>query len=867
MKIRKTAGKKRRSRRQALSYLISGHVLSLMASGTVVAQDSMLNPPKSHDASETKTGAEDKAKYFEVPAGPLKTALSIFAETSGLELFYRSGLTEGRQTQGVQGTYTPIRALGILLIGTGLQHRVSGDGMVTLEIADPQTGSNGQPFASQAAETITGDEGGRKTETTKPLKVPEVLVKDVRERPTWTTPVDGYKADYSSSATRSTMSIHEIPISIGVVTRDLIKDTLSRSQNDALEAVSGLSRGTTIAALGRSEAINIRGFEVCGFGGRFNGMKVNGLPTDCAWAPDWGIVERYEVVKGPASIIGGAATPGGVINRITKTPQRSNFANVEANFGSYDFYRGLVDVNGVMPKYDNIRGRLVVAVEDGGNFVHFTPARQYTVAPSVEFDLFRGAGKLLLVGTYQKFDGASFSGWPLASDGTMVNVPRTRNYGGGANVGAHTNFTGYNGEAHYDHQFIHGIKLTVKGKYSKSDLVDNSVYSYALGGIPPSGDSYVNNALRRSRFDTYAGELFLGKEFSLFGQKQEILAGADYRDMTRHFMIGYTYLPAGGTPVIDNVFNPRNGIPAAPDAFLASLVSDPRRVTLKQAGTFAQTVIRPFERLTLVLAGRHDYADSGNRNTLTGEQDERTDSRLTGRAGVTVKVTDWMNVYGGVQQNFAPQPFFRTRNNLLVDPETGINYEVGAKLNLFENRLLLTTALFRTYRRNVATQDPSDFRFSIAVGEQRHQGVEFDVNGQPIPGLNLNANFTYLDAVITEDNDPTLVGMFPTRVPRNYVGRLFTTYQLQSGPLQGFGFGGGVYFQGGYELTFPNAISTDAHQRVDALLFYRGNRRYDVSINIRNVLDAKYIESPGLVAGFNGFGAPITAIGTVRVYF
>lgn len=699
----------------------------------------------------------------------------------------------------------------------------------------------------------------------KPVKVPEIVVKEKKERPpTWTTPVEGYKADHASTVTRSTMSIHEAPTSIGVVTRDVIKDTMSRTQSDAMEAVSGLSRSIQSGALGRAEGINIRGFEVCR--GNFNGLKVNGLPTDCMFAPDWGLVERYEVVKGPASIVGGAANPGGIINRITKTPQRSNFATVEANFGSYDFYRGLIDANGVLPNHETIRGRLVFAIEEGGNFVNFTPVRQYTVAPSVEFDLFNGAGKLLILGSYQHFDGASYSGWPLTSDGKMLNVPRTRNFGGGAGVGAHTNFTGYNGELHYDHQFIHGIKLTARGKYQKSDLTDNTVYSYAYGGIPSSGDSYIYNALRKRRFDTYAGELFLSKEFSLFGQKQEILAGADHRDMTSKFLTGYAYLPIGA-PVIDNVFNPRFRIPAASDAVLASLSSDPRRVTLKQTGAFGQAIFRPFERLTLVVAGRHDYADSTHRNTLTGVQEERTDSQSTGRAGATVKVTDWMNVYGGVQQSFAPQPFFRTRNFQMLEPETGINYEVGAKLNLFQDRLLVTTALFRTYRRNVATIDPADARFSIAVGEQRHQGAELDVNGQPMPGLNLNAAFTYLDAVITENNDPTVVGSYPQWVPRSYVGRVFATYQLQSGPLQGFGFGGGVYFQGGYEVTLPNAFKTDPYERVDAVFFYRGNKRYDVTVNVRNLLNQKYIESPGLLHGFNGFGAPITAIASVRVFF
>lgn len=812
-------------------------------------------PPIRLAANEESPGGSKQP--FDVSEGDLEGALFTFSGQANLQILYSSELVTGLRSRGVQGDYTPDEALTRLLRDTGLDYRYSNPTTITLHRSD-STGSAAAGAAGAAAVVS-------QAQPSKPVKVPEIVVKEVTDRTPANDPEEGYKGDYSSTVTRSQMSIDENPTSIGIVTRDLIKDTFARTQNDAFEAVSGMSRSNTRS--GRGEGFNIRGIEVCTFTGSFNGMKVNGLPTDCVFAPDWGIVERYEIVKGPASIVGGAATPGGIVNRITKTPQRHNFTTVESNVGSYGLARGMVDANGVLPNHEDIRGRLVFAVEDGGNFIDFTPVRQYTVAPSAEFDLFKGAGKLLLVGTYQKFQGASYPGWPLTTDGKMLNVPRTRNYGGGAGVGAYTSYTGYNGEVHYDHKFIHDIKLSAKGKVSKSDLTDNIVYSYTFGGIPPSGDSYLNNGFRHNRFDTYAGELFLSKDFSLFGQKQEILAGADHRDMTQNFFLGYTYLPEGGTPVIDNVFNPRNGMRVASDSFLTSTATTPFRATLKQTGVFAQTVIRPLERLTLVLAGRHDEADSSNRNTLTGVQSNQTRSEWTGRAGATVKVTDWMNVYGGIQQSFAPQPFNLTRNNQILEPETGINYEVGAKLNLLDERLRITTALFRTYRRHVATVDPGDIRFTVAVGEQRHQGAELDVNGQPIPGLNVNAAFTYLDAVITEDNDPARIGMYPTRVPRNYVGRVFTTYELQSGPLQGFGFGGGVYFQGQYEVSFPNGIKTDPYQRVDALLFYRGNKRYDVTVNVRNLLNAKYIEGPGGINAYNSFGAPITAIASLRVFF
>lgn len=787
-------------------------------------------------------------RNFNIMPQPLNEALIDFATQAGVSINASPDLLAGQHTQGLSGQRPIDAALASLLDGTGLAARETAPNTYTLH-----------PVFAPVPPIVPPQ-----SNTSKPVKVPEVVVKEVVDRTPAQDPGQGYKADYASTSTRSTMSIDETPTSIGVVTRDIIRDTFARTQSDAFEAVSGVSRGNV--RQGRAESFSIRGFATNDVNGSLNGLKANGLPTDGLFAPDWGIVERYEIVKGPASIVGGAASPGGIVNRITKTPQRENFTTVESNVGSYGLARGMVDANGVLPSNDNVRGRLVVAIEDGGNFIDYLPVRQYTVAPSVEFDLFKGAGKLLLVGTYQSFDGATNLNWPLTTEGRMLNVPRTRNFGGGIGAGANTHYTGYNGEVHYDHKFIQDIKLSVKGKYSKSDLTDRPVYAY--GAIPPSGDAYVSAGLQHNRFDTYAGEMTLSKEFNAFGQKHELLVGVDHRDMTQHFDLSFSSLSADGTFGFDNVFNPQNLFRVPSDNVIAA--ANPiasQRVNLKQTGAFVQAVVRPFERLTLVFAGRHDTAESSFRNRQTLDQNQQTESQLTGRAGATLKVTSWMNMYAGLQQSFLPQPFGVTRDGAMLQPETGINYETGLKFNLLDDRLRITTALFRTYRRDVSTRDPSDIRFLIGVGEQRHQGVEVDINGQPLPGLNLNANATYLDAEITKDNRDGVVGSYPILVPRGYFGRVFATYQIQSGPLQGFGFGGGVYFQGKYELSLPNSIKTDEYQRVDAVLFYRGSKRYDVSLNIRNLLNTTYIESPGNINAYNGFGAPITAIGTVRLYF
>ncbi len=808
---------------------------------------------------------QQQAIDFDIPPQSLASALRMFGDQAGLQFAYTTEEVDGIQASGVSGTHTPEEALRLLLNGTGMSYRVTGENTITVEKGNGASNMPMQEGVLSQESSILGNSDGAQPSTEakeepKPIKVPEVVVKDVVERS------EGYKADTSTGSTRTALPIDETPTSIGVVTREIMQDTLSLTQNEAFEHVSGVSRSNT--RLGRGEGFNIRGFEVGTFGGNFSAIRQNGLATDNTFSMDPALIERYEIIKGPASIAGGASSPGGVVDRITKKPLNANFATSQFQAGSFSFFRGIVDANGVLPQNEDLRGRLIFVVEDGGNFVDAVDVRQYTVAPSLEMRLFGGAGTLLLTGHYQKFDGSSYPGFPLMSNGEVPDIPRRRNFGGGSDNGAKTTFEGQNYELHYLHEFVNNLKLSAKGKYSHSDLSDKIIYAYTFGGLPPSGDTPISGGLRQSDMETYAGEIFLSKELDLIGQKHEVLLGVDFRDMNQDFINAYTYAGGGAT---DNIFNPANNFQLPSDDVLLAAASgnfNPRTTDLIQTGVFGQLVARPIPRLTFVGAFRYDWADVRNTDTRSNAFVTEDYSELTGRVGATYELFPGIRVYGGFSQSFQANVFNTTSGGSLLPPETGENYEVGAKLDLLDGRLRVTTALFGSYRQNVATADPINPIFSIAVGEQRHQGVEFDVNGQPWPGLNLTANFSYIDTEITEDNTEAFVGSKPTQVPRSYVGRIFATYELQSGPLQGLGFGGGVFFQSGFELQLPNDVRTDAYERVDAILFYRPPTKiYEFAINVRNLLDDTYIESPGGLTAYNSFGAPATVIGTLRVNF
>ena len=834
-----------------------------------MAGEPLLNPPKSDDLSDSLIVAEVKAKHYQVPPGPLQTALTVFAETSGLELFYRSELTEGRQTQGVQGTYTAEEALQALLQGTGLNHRYSDAKTVTLRVAETQaSGKEGNEQRSNVQNARKKPE-----EETPVIKAEPIVVEETKKQSkVFLPPVDGYKADETTGVTRTALPVTETPSSIGVVTRDIIQDTFSLRQQDAFEHVSGVSRSN--ARVGRAEGFNIRGFIVGDFlGNQFGALRQNGLAADSSWALDPALVERYEIIKGPASIAGGSSQPGGFVNRITKRPQDTNFAMSQFQAGSFGLYRGVFDANGVMPQNTNVRGRFILAVEEGGNFVDNVDVRQYTIGPSVEMDLFGGAGNLLLTSTFQKFDGSSYPGFPFLENGEVPDIPRTRNFGGGSANGAETTFDGQNYEAHYVHQFVNNLTLSMRGKYANSDASEAAPYAYTRGGIPLSGDTYVGGVLRQNAHETFAGEVFLSKEFEAFEQKHEVLLGVDHRDHNQEVLIGGSAIGLPGTPKIGfsgNIFTQYNSPANTFNFQLLEPGAYRRTVDLLQTGVFGQVVARPLSGLTMVGAFRHDWAEVTNADIAPGlfSRTRTVDNTaFTGRIGAIYELLSGVRVYGGYSESFRMNFFSPGADpTQLVDPETGQNYEVGAKLDLLDGRVLVTTALFRNLRQNVPTRNPVT-RINELIGEQRHQGVEFDVNGQPIPGLNVTGNVSYVDAKVTKDHNSSRIGTPPIRTPRGYLGKVFATYELQTGPIQGFGFGGGVFFHSGYELD-RGAFQTDPYERVDAIVFYRPSQKtYDFTINVRNLLDATYIENPGSRNGYNGFGAPATVVGTLRMTF
>ncbi|MDR4472772.1 MAG: hypothetical protein MRJ92_09090 [Nitrospira sp.] len=168
-------------------------------------------------AQASPGGEPTEATEFNISPQPLGSAITAFADQANYRLLVPAEMAEGKSTNGVSGRHTPEEALTILLAGTGLGHRLTDSRTMTLEPV-AVTPLPPSPVA-QAASPEPSNPNTQVKPASKPVKVPEIVVKEVEDR--------GYAVDESSTATRIPAPIHDTPRSVEVVTRQVLDDQKS----------------------------------------------------------------------------------------------------------------------------------------------------------------------------------------------------------------------------------------------------------------------------------------------------------------------------------------------------------------------------------------------------------------------------------------------------------------------------------------------------------------------------------------------------------------------------------------------------------------------------------------------------------------
>jgi outer-membrane receptor for ferric coprogen and ferric-rhodotorulic acid len=707
---------------------------------------------------------------------------------------------------------------------------------------------------------------------------------------------------YGQEVGKTVTPLKDVPNTVTVIDRAQIEAQNLQTLEDALTATNGV----TVNGVGSEDpSFFSRGFAI-------NNYLVDGVPTLAfgfpGVVPDLFAYDRLEVLRGPAGLFSGTGNPAGSINLVRKRPLDSFRAQTSAGYGSWNNFRGELDISAPLGDRAGVRGGVMVQDQDQFfDVAHRNRLNAFLVADVAIGD----RTTLTFGGSYDRFKPAIQSGLPGyvggadGSEGRLLDVDRSTYLGADWNRFRSETWTGFVELAHH---LSDRWTLRATGLFSKVDRID--VYSY-IGNQPvtPVNAGTTNHiAYRGDSFsETRSFDVNGIGSFPLFGRDQTLILGADYQaqDYDSYFtrLSNYARInvfdPVSPTEPPLNPYGPLPAYPVQGTPGICTPVQIPAQcvtqvyggtsTVVEQFGLYGQMRLQPVAGLTLIGGGRLTWWEQTTRTLLSPTLQppfnptiNGIDAQLTPYAGVVWDVTPNLNVYASYADSFTPQsaPAGRTRpDRQPVDPLIGDQYEAGVKLSLMEDRLLLSAAAYQITQSNRLFNPTEEPTVVLQIGKVRARGIEAEASGEILPGWRVNGGYTYTRTEYLEDTQPQFEGLSLTPIIPKHMVKFFTNYAPREGVFSGASLGGGLTwfsetFGGSPSIlnlngtrTISSVVRQGNYAVVDLRAGYKLNERIALSINVNNVLDRTYYARISSTGRGNYYGTPRSVFGTIRYTF
>ncbi len=679
-------------------------------------------------------------------------------------------------------------------------------------------------------------------DTTKPVKTESITVR---------APIvqEDYSAPRSSTATKTDASNLEIPQAVNVVNAQILGDQQARSLDDALKNVSGVTMGNNFGHTRDSHFI--RGFSG-GFFGSSGSVLRDGIRSMSSRSFSI-TTDRVEVLKGPASLLYGILDPGGVINVISKKPLSQNFTQLGMIANSYGGGASWFDVS--RPVTDTLATRVIVEHERSEYWRNFGDNRRTLIAPSLAYQ--SGPWDISLNYEYLDFD-VPFDRGTVFFNGRPLNVPIERRFG--------EPYERMNGIVHLvQSQAIYQVSpsLKLRGTFGWNSEINSDrramVVSPSLGlgttGIITRSIQGADDRTRKTLYASFDSQ----SAFDVAGLRHKLMLGVDYESIINNDPSFFRRRGVTGF----NIFNPVYGQLPLPTnlrdgdtVFWQTTKSDAQSTSV-----FAQDSISITNQWIAVVGARYQrsnqYADNQNNLAVVPAPvvlDKQTNSVFLPNVGLVYKAFDGMSLYVNHSRSFRPNATSATALGPF-DPETGVVYEVGVKLESVQG-LSGTVAVYQIDKENVLV---SDGGLTRAVGAARSSGIEIDIAGQLTRNLGFIGTYAYTDATVKRDRVTTEGKRLPG-VAKN-VASLYLNYRIDS-----WSIGGGLRHVGKSATDPINSYDLDAYTVADLHSAYQwkiADKTVAIRLSVKNLLNKVYY-SGALAGPINLTGGGSTFIGEPR---
>lgn len=687
----------------------------------------------------------------------------------------------------------------------------------------------------QAADANTAKDGETLTVIADPTAVAEAT--------------NGYQPLNTSTATLTTMPMLDIPQVVNTVSDKVLADQHATTLDEALYNVSNVVQTNTLG--GTQDAFVRRGFGA----NRDGSIMTNGLRTVLPRSFN-AATERVEVLKGPASTLYGILDPGGLINVVTKRPEKTFGGAISATSSSFGGGTGQVDVTGPIDG-TRLAYRLTGEYQDEDYWRNFGNERSTFIAPSLTW--FGDDATVTVLYSHRDYK-TPFDRGTIFDLNTKqpVNVDRNTRFDEPFNI-----TDGQSDLAQLNAEYRLNSQWTAKFDYSYSQdkYSDNQArvmaYDAKTGNLTRRVDATQGSTQRM-----HSTRADLQGNVDIAGFYNEILTGVSYEnyDLLRTDMMRCKNVKGF------NIYHPVYG---KLDKCITVSAADSDQ-TLKQESysAYAQDALYLTDKWIAVAGMRYQYYTqyAGKGRPFNVNTDSR-DEQWTPKLGLVYKLTPSVSLFANYSQTFMPQSSIASYIGDLP-PETSNAYEVGAKFDLFDG-ITANIALFDIHKRNVLyTESIGDETIAKTAGRVRSQGVEVDLAGSLTENTNIIASYGYTDAKVLED--PDYAGKPLPNVPR-HTGSLFLTYDIHNAfagntlTLGGGGHGvsrrsatnGADYYLPGYFVA-------------DAFAAYRMKLQYPVTlqVNVKNLFDKTYYTSSIATNNLgNQIGDPREVQFTVKMEF
>lgn len=682
-------------------------------------------------------------------------------------------------------------------------------------------------------------------ENKDPLALPATSVTSAYEQ-------QSYKASESKSALKIDAPLRDIPQTVNVVPESVIKDQGAQSMEDVLKNVPGvgLSNGD-----GQRDQVTIRGFSAIG------DLYIDGVRDDALYFRDLSNIERVEVIKGPAAVLYGRGSSGGLINSISKKPGFAPKQEVGMTLDTEGKRRTQFDSGWADPQ-GNQAYRITGAYEDSDTFRDDGYIDRKAIAPSAYFKLSDDL-ELNLGATYLYDKRLIDFGIPALGN-RPVDVDRSKRFGSGNASQDYARSEVFSFTASLDYRINDDFTLTNTSRYYRYDLDRNNTLADSSPTrfvTAPNGELLVK--LNRGNVARDESGVFnqteLKQQAQLAGMQHNLLYGVEVGFQDKYQRV-YSQNNVARVPVF------RDALVAVPDH--ASTLSSDGTNYQQTTGFYVQDLIELTSQWKALLGVRYDiFGQEYNDARVQNVDLDRTDKTWSPRAGLVFQPDQIQSYYVSVSRSYQPsgEVFAVSPTNAGLEPEETTNYEVGAKWDLLDSRLSLTAAVFRLERTNMKTADPTNPNLTILAGEQRTDGFEATLSGQLSDKWQVYAGYAYLDAEITKSNSKTNgvanEGQVPTLTPRNsanvwLVHTLTPHWRVAAGAN---------YVDDRY-TALDNNVVMPAYTTFDAALLYN-EQHWDMALRLKNAFDRDYYASAHGSVDLVTPGAPRTLEASVNYKF